>query len=222
MLDRIKTILATIHQYFLVWLSMLMGLTIAYYAMLMLSLLVRFQNIPNYTRTYDWLFNVRRILESTPSISDSLAIISDEWIFEVGYMNYDFGNGISEWSLFLAPAKILGIMSLAALVSTNILLLRKRQRKCSVATARSSGIATGIGAGFVALSSITMSWVVCCSTPTWVVGLAMMGLGVSTSLWLEPMGLWVNLTGFAILLVSCCAAVGKFQIDERNTVAGNS
>ncbi|MFT7130956.1 MAG: hypothetical protein ACI89U_003083, partial [Gammaproteobacteria bacterium] len=115
MLDRIKTILATIHQYFLVWLSMLMGLTIAYYAMLMLSLLVRFQNIPNYTRTYDWLFNVRRILESTPSISDSLAIISDEWIFEVGYMNYDFGNGISEWSLFLAPAKILGIMSLAAL-----------------------------------------------------------------------------------------------------------
>ena len=63
----------------------------------------------------------------------------------------------------------------------------------------SAGGAAGIGSALVALSNLTMSWVVCCSTPSWVVGLAMMGLGVSTSLALEPYGFWLNAGGFLLL-----------------------
>jgi hypothetical protein len=37
----------------------------------------------------------------------------------------------------------------------------------------------------------------------------MMGLGVSTSLWLEPMGVWVNLLGFGVLLIAILSAAER-------------
>jgi hypothetical protein len=67
----------------------------------------------------------------------------------------------------------------------------------------------------VALTSITMSWVVCCATPTWVVGLAIMGLGVSTSLWLEPLGTWLSYAGFAALLVGVFVAAGPASVYDN-------
>ena len=145
------------------------------------------------------------ILESTPSIRDSIIIIKDEWLLEIGYMNYDFGLGISEWSLFIVPAKVLAVALLGALVSTNYLLLRQSSscQKISSIEARSAGTATGVGATLMAIASITLSWVVCCSTPTWVVGLAMLGLGATTALWLEPLGTWLNVAGLIILLGVC-------------------
>jgi hypothetical protein len=202
-------ITATIRENLLQWLAISLCFTAIYYIVLMLSLVFRFGNLPNYMNSFDWVANVQMIIHSTPSIIDTLLIINDEWIFEVGFMNYDFGTGISEWSLFLAPVKILGVFVLGALIATNYLLLRPKYRVCTDARARASGTASGFGAICVALASITMSWVVCCSTPTWVVGLAMMGLGVSTSLWLEPMGLWVNLLGFGVLLIASFAAAGR-------------
>ena len=43
---------------------------------------------------------------------------------------------------------------------------------------------------------------VCCATPSWVVGLAMLGLGVSTSLALETMGPILSGLGFGTLTLT--------------------
>ena len=174
--------------------------TLLYYLILMAALVVRFDNLPNYINSYDWWFHIKRIWVSTPSVLDTISIVQDEWLYEIGFMNYDFGIGISEWSLFINPTKVSAVFILGVSVAINFFLIRANNRVCSLTTGRTSQVATGFGASLVALGSITMSWVVCCSTPTWVVGLAMMGLGVSVSLWLEPIGIWVNVIGFAMLL----------------------
>lgn len=207
--EKLIFIAATIRKDFWSWFVISFCFTAIYYMVLMLGLIIRFDSLPNYVNAYGWIDNVRTIIQSTPSITDTLIIINDEWIFEVGFMNYDFGTGISEWSLFLAPTKILGVFLLGLLIATNYLLLRPKNRVCNDVRARTSVTASGFGALCVALASITMSWVVCCSTPTWVVGLAMMGLGVSTSLWLEPMGVWVNLLGFGVLLIAILSAAER-------------
>ena len=46
------------------------------------------------------------------------------------------------------------------------------------------------------------SWVVCCATPTWVVSLAMMGMSASLALWLEPLVIFITITGF----LRCCSS----------------
>ena len=54
-------------------------------------------------------------------------IILNEWLLEIGYMNYDYGHGVAEWSLSIIPHK-LAIMSLAgALIGLNVTLLLERQ-----------------------------------------------------------------------------------------------
>ena len=58
------------------------------------------------------------------------------------------------------------------------------------------------GAAMVGLSSATLSWVVCCATPTWVVSLAMMGMSASLALWLEPVGDLITIAGFSLLFFS--------------------
>lgn len=175
--------------------------SLLYYVVLMFSLIVRFQNLPNFIRFYNWPYNVKRIFVSTPSLNDSVLIAKDEWLLEIGYMNYQFGHGISEWSLFLLPVKMLGIFGLGTIIATNYLIIKERTNTCSSWIRHSSQATLGFGGLCVGFASITFSWVVCCSTPTWVVGLAMMGLGVSTSLWLEPLGFAVSLSGFIALIV---------------------
>ena len=205
MFMRVSVIGSVIRSNLVRWWVITLGIVTGYYLLLMLSLMIRFGHLPNYINLFDWWTNVSRIIESTPSFSDSLAIIQDEWLLEIGYMNYDFGLGISEWSLFIVPAKAFGLLILGALVATNYLLLRQSSSCNGISKfeARSSTTATGIGAGLMATASITLSWVVCCSTPTWVVGLAMLGLGATTALWLEPMGTWLNVIGLFILLAVC-------------------
>ena len=196
-------------QNLILWLGLSFAFALCYYLILMSALIIRFENFPNYLNAYDWRFNMKRIWLSTPSLLDTLSIMRDEWLFEIGFMNYAYGTGISEWSLFIAPVKVLAVLLLGAAVTANFLLLRATNRVCSLRAARSSGVAAGLGTTFVSLASITMSWVVCCSTPTWVVGLAMMGLGVSTSLWLEPVGIWVNTLGYVFLLVAMFIAASR-------------
>lgn len=192
------------------WWLMTLGFGCLYYLGLLLSLIIRFQNFPNYLSLFDWFDNVGVILASTPSWRDALAIIREEWLLEVGFMNYDFGTGISEWSLVLLPFNMFGVFALGASLATIHLLLRKRNRVCSSRAGQSARAVGGLGAGFVALASISMYWVVCCSTPTWVVGLAMMGLvGVSTALWLEPLGLWIGVAGFSLMLLAVYLAAGS-------------
>lgn len=202
MLRPITNLVFIVRQSFMRWLGITLMITCAYYLVILLAPMVKFRQWPNYLETYNWPENVARILRSTPSWRDSILIIKDEWVLEVGYMNYDFGIGISQWSLFLAPTKIIGIVTLGGLAASFYLCTQalRAQRPCYVVPGIKA--IAGVGSLCVALASVTLSWVVCCSTPTWVVGLAIMGLGVSTSLWLEPLGPWVHFAGFALLLAA--------------------
>tara|TARA_R110002072_G_scaffold38973_1_gene112456 strand:- start:279 stop:977 length:699 start_codon:yes stop_codon:yes gene_type:complete len=184
------------------WLGIALGFPLAYYALMFAALVIRFQAWPNYAVTYDWLGNVAEIIRATPAVTDMGPIIAQEWLFEIGRMNYDFGNGISEWSLNINPAKVLVVCVLGALIATLTALILTRGAHCSAARLNGAGAAGGLGAVLVAMTNVTLAWVVCCATPSWVVGLAILGLGVSTSLWLEQFGWWIEYAGFVSLAAS--------------------
>lgn len=190
------------------WLWLTLSFTVGYYLLLLVSLIVRFGHLPNYVTFYNWPQNIWVIIQSTPSILDMLPIMNEEWLVEIGHMNYDFGHGISEWSLSLQPPKMFLVFIFSALIAANILMLRSMRTSCPTGTVSSASAATGLGAFLVALTNATMSWVVCCATPSWVVGLAMLGVGVSTSLWLEPLGLWLSFGGFGLLALTTIYLAG--------------
>ena len=164
---------------------------------MMIALIVRFQDFPNYVTFYDWIGNAAWIIQSTPSWRDIVPIIWEEWLIEIGYMNYDYGSGISEWSLNVVPSRLFVLFVLGAMVSLCLALVRKDT--CDGTSSVTLRATTGVGAILVAMTNATMSWVVCCATPSWVVGLAMLGLGVSTSLALETMGPILTYAGFGTL-----------------------
>jgi hypothetical protein len=176
------------------------GFPLAFHATMLAALIARFGNLPNYVTGYDWLHNVGRIIASTGSPRDALSIALDEWLLEVGYMNHDYGLGISEWSLALIPHKMLLVVLAGLLVALNVVLLARRRDRSAGA------LATGVGAACAVTGSVTLFWVVCCATPTWSVGLAMLGIvGSTTALLLDPFGTWIALAGFLILLVAAIA-----------------
>ena len=189
------------------WVSITLAFTLCYYLALMAALVFKFDTLPNYWVGYDWPANVAKIIRSTPSVMDMLPIIADEWLLEFGYMNYDYGHGISEWALDILPAKAAVVVLLGALIAT-LVVLRAERRACGVKPQAGTSAIGGFGAACVAFTSATMSWVVCCATPSWVVGLSMLGLGVSTSLWIQPFGLWISLLGFAALIAAIYVAAG--------------
>jgi len=169
-----------------------------YHLLQLAALIARFGEWPNYVRLYDWPGAVAHILRSTPSLSDVLGIIREEWLVEVGYMNYDFGLGISEWSLSVQPARVLALMAFGALLAAHLAMLGRLKRTGCRLRAADRAVGTMAGS-LVAVTSTTMSWVVCCATPSWVVGLSMLGLGVSAALAIEPLGPWLVTLGFGML-----------------------
>jgi hypothetical protein len=175
------------------------AMAVIYQVALMVALMARFGDLPNYWVWYDWPGNVARIIRMTPSVSDMGPIIAQEWLLEIGFMNYDFGAGISEWALTVVPANIAVLMVMGALAGLCACLARAGT--CPTGMLRASGGATTAGAALVLFTNATMSWVVCCATPSWVVGLAMLGMGVSTSLALESMGPILSAAGFGLLLL---------------------
>ncbi len=179
--------------------------TVLFQVLMLVALMVRFQAIPNYTTFYNWPSSVITIIQSTPSWMDVWPIIAEEWLIEIGYMNYDYGMGISEWSLNVVPYRMFVLMIMGILLALCLQLVKSDS--CAIAgtdnkVVQSGGAFAALSGGtlLVAMTNVTMSWVVCCATPSWVVGLAMLGLGVSTSLALESLGLGLSLGGFALLI----------------------
>lgn len=186
------------------WLLVTFGFVVAYYAGLLLSLVVRFGELPNYVTLHDYFGNVVVIVRSTPSLRDMVPIILDQWLLEFGYINRDYGHGIAEWSIEIIPPKLLIVFAVGALVATNLALLERFPPACARALRCSGAAATGVGAVLVGFTSITMMWVVCCAAPTWAVGLALLGVGVTTAFGLEPYGTGITLVGFGVLLGTTC------------------
>ncbi len=170
---------------------------VLFQVLMLIALIVRFQDLPNYITVYDWIGSAVHIIQSTPSWRDAAGIIWEEWLIEIGFMNYDFGMGISEWSLNVVPSRLLVLFVLGAAVSFCLALVQRDA--CETGASNTMRATTGLGAVLVAMTNATMSWVVCCATPSWVVGLAMLGLGVSTSLALETMGPILTSAGFGLL-----------------------
>lgn len=216
LMDRGECIISAIGNHFRLWLLITLAFPLVYYAILLAALLIRFSAFPNYMETYDWWGSVQEIFSSTPSISDAFAIVAEEWIFEIGHMNYDFGNGISEWSLNIIPAKVAVVCLLAASLATVVALIVENKTSCTKPVGRWASGLGGLGGLLVAMTSVTLSWVVCCATPSWIVGLAILGLGVSTSLWLEQFGPWMEYSGFILILISIYVLSGK-AVKKKNS-----
>ena len=79
----------------------------------------------------------------------------------------------------------------------------KRQRaQCPIGERGAGAAVTGAGALCVATTNITMTWVACCATPTWVAGLSLIGIETSSAFALLPYGGDLSLAGFGMLLVT--------------------
>lgn len=178
------------------------GLIIAYYAAQMAVLYFRLGHLPNYVTAYDYPANLAQIIRSTPAISDMIPIILNEWIIEIGYMDYNYGHGIAEWTIGILPAKLLIVAIVSMLISMNLLLSRQAYLSCFRLERQAATAAAGLGALMTGLVNISLSWVVCCGTPNWIVGLALLGLDVDLAFVVEPFGAWVALAGLVIIGVS--------------------
>src|SRR5262245_58507473 len=184
------------------WVSVVAAFFMSFHGLQLATLMVRFEAWPNYVAVHDWPANVARIVRLTPAISDMIPIILDEWLVEVGSMNYSFGRGIAEWSFVLIPGKAAVVLGIAALVATNLVLLRAAWKTCGIFAPFGSSVATGAGALIAGAAVTTITWVVCCASPAWVVGLAVMGVGVTMALALQPFGGWLLLLGLSTLVTS--------------------
>jgi hypothetical protein len=176
-----------------------LGFVLAYHASLVAILVVRFGHLPNYATLYDWPANVARILRSTPSARDALPIALDEWLLELGYIDPGYGHGIAVWSLTVLPAKLLLVALTGLLIGANAVLLRAVP--CPALGRCAVGLGSGAGAGLAGLASASVTWVVCCGTPSWAITLSMLGVDISTALWLQPLGPWLQASGLALLLL---------------------
>lgn len=211
-----QTFSGVVRKHWLRGLNYTLLIVVGYYLALLLALQIRFGRWPNYATVFDWPANVATIWTSTPALTDRLMLIKEEWLLEVGYMNYDYGLGLSEWSLVIIPWKLLGILWLGLLTASLLCTLREKPAMCrrNQKYKRGPAVVGSVGAICLSMSSVSLYWVVCCSTPTWVVGLAMLGLGVSTSLWLEPLGAWISALGSLCLLAAVISALRGTDINS--------
>jgi hypothetical protein len=185
-----KSVCAAIGKRPWLWLGTALGFVAAYHALLLGALAARFGRLPNYFHTYDLVDAYRLTLAGTPSLRDALGIAAAEPWFDIGYFSAQWN--MSEWSLMILPPKLAVVALAGILVATFLVLaLASRRANCT--------LAAGTGAGLVGVSSATLFWVVCCSTPTWAAGLAMLGLSVSLAFALEPAGPLMAAAGIALL-----------------------
>lgn len=185
------------------WIGLALGFIAGYHLLLLGAMIVRFGHWPNFARSYDVFEAVRLIIAGTPSWSDAFSILLVEPVFDVGYLSPQWR--IAEWSLMILPLQFAQVTLLGFLVATFVVLLvAAGGTQCSGAP-RGWWLAATVGAGMSGLCSATLFWVVCCAAPTWVVGLAMLGMSVSIATALEPAGALLTAIGF-ILLAAAIAA----------------
>jgi hypothetical protein len=201
-----RTVIAAIARWRVTILAFALVFPIVFYSLLLGVLVIKYGHLPNYVTRHDWIGNVLRIIHGTPSVTDMVPIILNEWLLEIGYMNYQYGHGVAEWSLSIIPHK-LAIISLAgALIGLNAALLRERQAPQTLSQectrAFRFGLLTSVGALCTGLTSATVFSVACCAVPSWAGSLTILGVETSLAFALEPFGPTVSLLGMVALVVS--------------------
>lgn len=205
-----------IKQQWILWLLMTVGFVFLYYGALLLVTIIRFHEIPNYVEIYDIVLVYRQIFEGTPSLKDAFTILIDEAWIETGYKNPDY-YGVATWSYMLIPPKMLLVIFMSALIATLVVLnVYSRKTACPIKNRKQLYTAAGIGSGLVGLTSATLTWVVCCATPSWIVGLAMLGMSSSLALWLEPFGKVINVLGLGLMVTIIFLLLKSIAINKSD------
>jgi len=183
----------------LLWLGLIIGFFFAFHLWQLVLLVLSFGDLPNYLTIHPWPANIARIVRMTPSVADMIPIMLDEWLIEIGSMNYDYGHGIAEWSFVVMPAKAAIVLLMSVLVATIVILMRAVHESCPLLAWIAALIGAAVGAFTAGLATMTITWVAHCGTPTWVVGLSIMGVDYATSFAIEPFGSWLTLFGISLL-----------------------
>ena len=194
MIGALATIGSAVRARFGLWLAIAFGFLIAYYGFLLAFMSARFDELPNYVIVDNVLQGYKLILAGTPDPRDALSLMAQEILVEAGYLHPKFHIGV--WAVDVVAGKAALILLLGALIATYVVLGRARI-ECAAAARRGSATAGGMGAALIGLTNATMSWVVCCAAPNWVVSLTLMGVGVSTSFAIEPYGRAMSALGVA-------------------------
>lgn len=197
------------------WLALTVGFFAAFLFAQLALLVMRFQEFPNYLIVHNWAGNIARIFRATPSFIDMIPIMFDEWLIEIGSMNYGYGHGIAEWSFAVLPGRASVPLIVAALLATNVVLLLSVRRTCPLSARLAASLGATGGALMAGVTSMTITWVVCCGAPTWIAGLAVLGLSVATAFALQPIGGWLMLLGMLTLSATALALTG--WLSERKS-----
>jgi hypothetical protein len=134
------------------------------------ALIVRFRTFELTSRSIDWIGRRGSFTCPPPLPSEHGAHHLEEWLIEIRLHELRFRLGISEWSStwFVPPACSCFCASGHGVLS---------RTRCGVTPADTepphTAATTGTGPFLVAMTPMhTMTDVVCCATPSWVVGLA--------------------------------------------------
>lgn len=188
-------------HYWKVLLATSVGFVVLYYSGLLLLTMLRFGEIPNYVEFHPVFHVYGLILEGTPSLLDVIPILIDEPWFETGYKNPAY-YGVATWSFMLIPPKMLLVFLMGILLGIFVsTVLHSRNKSCQLKTDKRLVAAAGMSSTFISLTSATLTWVVCCATPSWSVALAMLGMSASLALWLEPLGNVLTITALAVMVL---------------------
>ena len=197
----IRLTISLIRRHWLLFMLVSVGFPVYYYLALLLLTMWRFGEIPNYVEVYNIFHVYKQIFDGTPSLTDALMILKDEAWIETGYKNPEY-YGVATWSYMLIPPKMLLVFLMGMLLGLfAVLTVSSRKMACQLKSEKKLVAAAGLGSTFVCLTSATLTWVVCCATPSWVVALSMLGMSSSLALWLEPMGKVMTMLGIGIMLV---------------------
>jgi len=209
------TILHLIREHWVRWLLTAVVLTVGFELLLIGTLMIRFEAVPNYLTNYDLFGNYQLIISGTPDLHDTLQLLAAEPWMEIGYKAPDY-YGIAEWSLMLMPAKLLNIFVVSLLLSTSHLLMSAAKKLPCPTTARRYAFGvSGFGSALLYLTNVTATWVVCCATPTWVVMFTMLGLSSSVALSIQPFGIAVGGIAMVIMLVAILYQARSIQLRQQ-------
>lgn len=182
------------------WAAISLGFVVLYYGILLLLTMLRFGEIPNYLVFHHVIKNYKQILDGTPALSDAVPILLDEPWLETGFKDPNY-YGVASWSYMLIPPKVLIVLFTGMLAGTMGALAATGKRVACRVVAPRTYIAAGVGAGLVGLANVTLTWVVCCATPSWVVALTMLGvMSVSAAASLQPYGSLLNVAGLLMFI----------------------
>jgi len=184
-----------------------------YYLTQLVGLMARFGQLPDYARLHPWLANIRDILVGMPNLETAWPVLLREPWVEIGHAVPDLP--MAEWSIQILPTHLTVVVAVAILLGWHRRLARRHLRPAGI-------ILAGGGATATLLTSATLTWVACCSTPSWVVILAMAGLWIPTALSLEPLGTVIGAAGLVALALSLVVQSAPSHLFPRRRAANSA